>query len=75
MRLRQLGSNNTEVIYHTGLRVFFSYETPVAAQLANGEVLRADKKWSVTTARHINQWLEGREYTLCPHQRIQELVE
>lgn len=75
MRLVQLGSNKTEIIYHTGLRVLFSYDTPVAAELANGKILRTDKKYGVTTSKHINQWLEGREFTLCPQQRIKELVE
>lgn len=59
MRLSNLGSNKTTVTFDNGVQVFFSYETPVAARLQNYEYVRTSTKWSKTTTKHINQWLEG----------------
>ncbi len=59
MQLKRLGYNQTEVSLNNGTKVFFSYETPVAAQLPDYEYVRTSTKWSVTTSRHINKWLEG----------------
>jgi hypothetical protein len=56
MKLKQLGPNQTEVEVD-GNRVLFSYETPVAVKFANGDAWRTAKKWSRTTTRHINRWL------------------
>jgi hypothetical protein len=62
MKLRQIASNMTEVTTEKG-QILFSYETPVAALLAdddNGDtVVKTSHKWSVTTSRHINKWLDG----------------
>ena len=59
MQLKRLGSNQTEVSLNNGTKVFFSYDTPVAAQLPDYEYVRTATKWSVTTSKHINKWLEG----------------
>lgn len=58
MKLNKLGPNKTEVQIGNVV-VFFSYNTPVAAQLSDGKYVRTNKKWSVTTSKHINQWLGG----------------
>lgn len=58
MKLKAIGSNMTEVIVN-GATVLFSYETPVACEL-HGKIYKTEKKWSKTTSRHINKWLEGR---------------
>mgnify|MGYP001169452773 CR=1 FL=1 len=59
MQLKRLGSNQTEISLNNGTKVFFSYDKPVAAQLPDYEYVRTSTKWSVTTSRHINKWLEG----------------
>ena len=59
MQLKRLGSNQTQVSLNNGTKVFFSYDTPVAAQLPDYEYVRTATKWSVTTSKHINKWLEG----------------
>lgn len=59
MKVKAIGSNRTEVHTNRGI-VLVSYETPVAA-LYDGEFYRTAKRWSVTTTRHINAWLDGRE--------------
>ena len=55
MKLKQLGSNQTELVLNDGTQVLFSYETPVACWI-DGQFYRTDKKWSQTTSRHINKW-------------------
>ena len=58
MKLKQIGSNQTEL--NLGfVQVFFSYETPVAARLTDGSLVRTDERYSVTTTKHINKWLQG----------------
>jgi hypothetical protein len=59
MQLQHIGSNMTEVTTDT-LRVLFSYSTPVAAySLTAGQFYKTSRKWSVTTTKHINKWLDG----------------
>ena len=57
MRVRNVGSNMTELLVN-GYTILFSYETPVAALTPQGYV-RTSHKWSQTTTRHINKWLDG----------------
>jgi hypothetical protein len=57
MKLKTIGSNQTQLETDRGV-VFFSYNTPVAACI-DGVFYRTSHKWSVTTSKHINQWLDG----------------
>ena len=57
MKIRNVGSNMTELLVN-GYTVLFSYETPVAAWTPHGYA-RTSHKWSQTTTRHINKWLDG----------------
>ena len=59
MHMKPLGTNKTELHLNDGAIVFFSYQTPVAAQMANGGFIVTRKNYSVTTSKHITQWLEG----------------
>ena len=58
MQLRPIASNMTQLDLSDGTSVLFSYQTPVACLTDNG-YYRTSKKWSVTTSRHINKWLDG----------------
>ena len=58
MILRQLGSNQTELSLNNGNSIFFSYETPVAGYDRNTGYFRTETYYSVTTSRHINQYLK-----------------
>ena len=77
MRLKKVGSNMTEITTEKG-QILFSYETPVAALLAdadNGDtVVKTSCKWSVTTSRHINKWLDGLTATERPQAFFDNLV-
>lgn len=59
MKVKNIGSNMTEVETKMGT-ILVSYSTPVAACLSDGSgFIRTSKKWSMTTSRHINKWLAG----------------
>lgn len=73
MKIRNIGSNQTE-LHVDGAVVLFSYETPVAAQLAEGGFVRTSQKLSVTTSKHINQWLGGRKAESVDQSVLDQLV-
>jgi hypothetical protein len=73
MKLRLIGSNQTELDLGFA-QVFFSYETPVAARITDGSFIRTQTRYSATTTRHINNWLQGCEHTLVPQERIDCLL-
>jgi hypothetical protein len=58
MKLKPIAANQTELEINPDLTVFFSYKTPVAACI-NGKFVRTACRWSVTTSKHINKWLNG----------------
>lgn len=58
MKLNPVGSNQTEIERDGGVTVFYSYQTPVAAFVPGKGALVTNKKYSVTTSRHINQAVE-----------------
>tara|TARA_R110000796_G_scaffold77619_1_gene173508 strand:- start:395 stop:625 length:231 start_codon:yes stop_codon:yes gene_type:complete len=74
MKLKQIGSNMTQLELGY-VQVFFSYETPVAARTDTGALLRTSTKYSVTTTKHINKWLEGMPAVEVPQSVINDLVE
>ena len=63
----------TELHLDNGDVVLFSYETPVSARV-NCEYVRTDKFYSITTSRHINQWLDGIEATLKSQDYFNQIV-
>lgn len=62
MKLIPIAANMTELEIGEWI-VMFSYSTPVAAQHIGHfpGLFMTEKKWSVTTSRHITKWLDGRE--------------
>ena len=64
MQLKPLGNNQTQIETKNGV-ILFSYETPVAAILhdngLNPKAYRTSSKFSNTTTKHINKWLNGRD--------------
>jgi len=62
MKVKSLGSNKTELELKD-LKILVSYSTPVSAIRYNGKgAIKTDKFFSVTTSKHINQWLESNGY-------------
>jgi hypothetical protein len=74
IRLRQIGSNQTE-LQVGGLRVLFSYETPVAGHIEGRGYFRTTEHYSTTTSRHINQYLGGLVYEELSQEEIDQLLE
>jgi hypothetical protein len=75
MKLYNVGSNQTLLVLNDGTEVFFSYNTPVAASTNDLGLVRTSKKHSVTTSKHINQWLNGRYSSLVSQEFLDNLVQ
>jgi hypothetical protein len=58
MKLRPINPNCTEITVGE-YTILFSYKTPVAYHLEGKGYFKTSKKWSKTTLKHINQWLDG----------------
>jgi len=73
MKLNQIAANQTEL--NLGFcTVFFSYNTPVAARLTDGSLVRTAERYSVTTTKHINKWLQGCDALTVSQDRIDCLL-
>ena len=59
MQVQSLGANKTQVDLADGTSVFFSYKTPVAALVPGKGWIRTKTRYSVTTSKHINQWVQA----------------
>ena len=60
MHVQSLGKNQTIVTVKDNngrnIECLYSYETPVAIRCANG-LFKTERKWSVTTSRHVNKFI------------------
>ena len=74
MQLTPIAANQTQLNLNDGTQVFFSYRTPVAAKLPNYDYIRTATKWSRTTTRHINKWLEGVTAKVVKQEELDNLV-
>ena len=59
MKLEKIGVSKTLLTLSSGSEIFYSYNTPVAAQVA-GEFYKTNEYYSRTTSKHITQYLNGR---------------
>lgn len=75
MKLNPVKENVTELHVNDRLTVLFSYKTPVAAWVSGLGYVRTDKFWSVTTSRHINQWIGGSPAELRPQAYLETLTD
>ena len=69
MKLKNKGSNETEIRFKNGNVFFFSYDTPVAAYI-NRKYYKTSKYHSQTTSRHINRFLARRHRECNPKAAI-----
>ena len=73
MKLNPVGSNMNEVEVN-GKSILFSYKTPVAGYDDQG-AFRTDEKFSVTTSKHINKYLGGKDVgRVVPQAWIESIV-
>ena len=74
MKIKQLDSNQVEVVIPGKARVLFSYNTPVAAFIEGRGWVKTNRFYSVTTSKHINKYLQGLEYETVEQSELDELV-
>lgn len=74
LKINLIGANMTLVHLPKG-SILFSYETPVAAYVSGRGYVKTSKKFSKTTSKHINQWLDGAGAEEVPQSEIEALVE
>jgi hypothetical protein len=65
----------TELERADGVRVLYSYDTPVAALSSMGCYVKTDRWFSRTTSAHISRWLDGSAARTIPHDEIVRLAE
>ena len=71
MKITQIGKQNARIVESRGCRVLYSYQTAVALEAPNGKYYRTDKKWSVTTSKHINKFV-GADVVLVPQSALDD---
>lgn len=74
MKLFKLKDNLTRVDLGK-LRLWFSYETIIALQTQNNDVIISENIWSKTTGRHINIIKEGYKHLQVDTKTFQEQVD
>ena len=75
MNLNPIAANMNEVEVCDGVRVLFSYKTPVAViDMNTGTVFVTEKYWSRTTSKHINRWCGGNAMTKKPQAFFDDFV-
>jgi hypothetical protein len=77
MKVKSIGRNQTEVCTKNCV-ILISYSTPVACCLFENGIekwYRTNKFWSVTTSKHINQWLDGIEAEEIDQWRLDHLLD
>ena len=53
---------NVTLLFTDDYTILYSYNTPVACMdVRTKKFYRTDEFFSVTTSKHINQWLDGRD--------------
>ena len=57
--VKTISPNRTEIELPSGLSVLYSYSTPVAVHVPGVGHLKTETRYSVTTSKHISQWLDG----------------
>ena len=72
MKIKSIGKNQT-ILTIGNNEIFFSYETPVAGNI-DGKFYQTNTKWSATTTRHINKYLDGTEAKLMDQGFFDNLI-
>ena len=73
MKIKRLGASKTLLALPSGSEIFYSYDTPVAAQVS-GELFRTKEYYSRTTSKHISQYLNGRNAEEVEQSFINQIV-
>ena len=74
MYIKSLGANKNELVMNNDTTILFSYSTPVAAFIPGKGYFKTAEKFSVTTSKHITQWLDGAKAEVKPQEWFNELA-
>jgi len=74
MKVKSLGKNKTLVSIGKH-EIFVSYETPVAGFISGLGYFKTDEYFSVTTSRHINEYLPSGKVTIIPQDTINSFLD
>lgn len=74
MRLRSIAFNVTELELNDGIKILFSYSTPVAAFVPGKGYLRTSKTYSTTSTKHANRWLNGAPVQMVEQEVLEKLA-
>ena len=62
----QVLKTNMTVLYTDDYTILYSYNTPVACySIQSKKYYRTSEFHSITTSKHINQWLNGKDFLLA----------
>ena len=75
MKVKSIAANQTEITLANGTIVFVSYETPVAAFIPGRGFVKTSTKWSVTTSKHVNQFIQRTNPTINIPEESQEFFD
>ena len=73
MNIRSIGSNQTLLTTNHGDEVLYSYETAVAGHHHTIGDFKTSKRYSNTTTKHINKYLNGVKAVVLSPEQIEQL--
>lgn len=73
LRATSIGSNQLEIQHGENLYLV-SYQTPVAVYIKNAGYFRTTTKFSRTTSKHINKWLNGATAGDIPQNVLEDMM-
>lgn len=73
LRVTSIGSNQLEIQHGENLYLV-SYQTPVAVYIKNAGYFRTTTKFSRTTSKHINKWLNGATAGDIPQNVLEDMM-
>ena len=74
MKLIKNSPTSTTVVFSNGTRVLYSYETPVAIENRDGEIISTTTFYSKTTSKHVSDWIGGRKAIRVPQEVISGII-
>lgn len=74
MKLNPIAANQTVLELESGTEILFSYKTPVAAFIPGRGYIKTDCRWSVTTSKHITQYLAGAKAETVPQAELDSML-
>jgi hypothetical protein len=75
MKMTPIGSNKNELSLNNGIKILYSYRTPVAAFIPGDGYWKTSTGYSATTTKHINSWIpENTVAKIVDQEQINTLI-